>query len=358
MVMSESKWKLYLRSKDVDKSISTIDFKKTYKISMAQIDPNGLCNAGCWFCPVGYTPNPEIGRKNMPIEVLENILSQLASGRGDFVIDGFDFIYTAHYNEVLLYKYFPEMLELFRKYGFKTIILTNGSPLTKVKTDLIKEYSDVVYGICFNVPSSDQERWSKSVKMNDKIFTKLIDNMAYAIQELPEMVKEKRLSIQVNGMNQLSLFEYGGWLDKLKNAPDLDMDPESGTLSQEVLGFKNMFPEVQVYPMPSLVDRAGHLDKREVITNIRGIEKFAKGSKTKVIGCSNGIEVGGRPNGWLHINANGDLFICCNDYDFETSFANVNDHSIKELWHSPSHEDMIKKSYESICRTCSAAVWE
>jgi pyruvate formate-lyase activating enzyme-like uncharacterized protein len=48
-----------------------------YKIAMAQIDPNGLCNAGCWFCPVAYSPNPELGRKNMPIDVLENILKQL-----------------------------------------------------------------------------------------------------------------------------------------------------------------------------------------------------------------------------------------------------------------------------------------
>jgi hypothetical protein len=356
MVMTDSKWKLYIESKKA-KEPGYVQPFKDYKISMAQIDPNGLCNVGCWFCPVGHTTNPDIGRKNMPIDVLENILKQLADGRGDFVTDNFDFIYTAHYNEVLLYKYFSEMLELFRKYSFKTIILTNGTPLTQAKTDLIKNYPDVVYGICFNTPSSEQGRWGKTVGMNEKIFTKLINNIKYAIQELPEMVADKRLSIQVNGMNKLSLFEYGGWLDKLKNAPDLDMDVETGTLAQEVLGFKELFPGVQVYSMASLVDRAGHLDKQEVITNARGIEKYARNGRSKVIGCSNGAEVGGRPNGWLHVNANGDVFICCNDFDFETSFANVATQSIKEIWHGPKHKNMIEKSYNSICKTCSAAVW-
>jgi len=74
-----------------------------YKISMAQIDPNGLCNVGCWFCPVRYAENPLAQRTNMPIETFENIINQLMAGKGTYVAENFDFIYTAHYNEVLLY---------------------------------------------------------------------------------------------------------------------------------------------------------------------------------------------------------------------------------------------------------------
>ena len=50
--------------------------KYQYKISMAQIDPNGLCNVGCWFCPVRYAENPLAQRTNMPIDVFENIIDQ------------------------------------------------------------------------------------------------------------------------------------------------------------------------------------------------------------------------------------------------------------------------------------------
>lgn len=327
------------------------------KIFMAQIDPNGLCNSGCWFCPVAYSSNPEVAKKNMPIETLESILRQLVDGKGDFVSESFSFIYTAHYNEVLLYKHFEEMLGLFRCYGFQTIVLTNGTPLTKAKTDIIKQYKDVVYGICFNIPASDPKSWSEAVKMPESMFSRLIDNVAYAIEQLPEMFNEKRMSIQVNGMNNSSLSQYGGWLDILPNAPKLDLSIEDGFLSNAVKGFKDFFPEMQVYEMPHLIDRAGHLDKHNVITNINGIKNHAKKSNTRVIGCGNGREVGGRPKGWIHINANGDMFICCNDYDFETVFGNINDKPIKDIWMSKEHLEMIDKSFNSFCTTCAAAIW-
>jgi len=350
-VVATTRWDEYKKKHGVTSPLK-------YPIAMAQIDPNGLCNVGCWFCPVGYAPNPEVGKKNMPIEVLEGILKQLHEGKGDFVSRGFDFIYTAHYNEVLLYRHFEEMLALFRKYEFKTMILTNGTPLTPAKTDIIKQYPDVVYGICFNTPSANQERWSRAVGMNEKIFAKLLSNISYAIEQLPEMFETKRLSIQVNGLNKMSLFEYGGWIDKLQNAPEIDLDPETGSLATEVAEFESLFPGMQVYGMPSLIDRAGHLDKHGVITNARAIESYSKGDKTRVVGCGNGKEVGGRPNGWLHVNANGDVFICCNDYDFESTFANVADKPLKDIWHGSEHTTMIQQAYDTICRTCSAAIWE
>jgi len=329
-----------------------------YKIAMAQIDPNGLCNSGCWFCPVAYSPNPEFAKKNMPVDQLESIVKQLHDGKGTFVSENFNFIYTAHYNEVLLYKHFKEMLDIFRKYNFQTMVLTNGVPLTKERTDIIKEYQDVVYGICFNIPSSDPELWGKYTNMNPKIFEKVKSNIAYAIEQLPEMHKNKTMSIQVNGVNQASLIENGGWIKMMENAPEIDLDIVEGDLAKQVKGFRDLFPGLQVYEMASLIDRAGHLDKHNVITNIYAIEKYSKIDENKrVVKCGNGREVGGRPNGWIHVNANGDLFICCNDYDFETIFGNVNEKPIKDIWMSLDHKMAIAKAYKTLCTTCSAAVW-
>lgn len=329
------------------------------KIKVAQIDPNGLCNSGCWFCPVSYASNPEIGRKTMPVETLESVLRQLVAGRGDFVDEHFNFVYTAHYNEVLLYKHYDEMLRLFRKYGLKTMVLTNGTPLTPARTDLIKEYQDVVQGICFNIPSSNAEQWSKLVKMPEKMFDKLTANIKYAIDNLPDMFNEKRISIQVNGVNNNSLVQYGGWLEMLPNSPKLDFDPQNGDLSKEERGFTELFPGMNVFQQPYLIDRAGHLDKHGVMTNMSGINNHAKaGGKTKVIGCNSGAgDWIGRPTSWLHINANGDTFICCNDYDFETIFGNVNCSLLKDIWMSKEHKDMTQNAFNTICTTCSAAVW-
>ena len=266
---------------------------------MAQIDPNGLCNVGCWFCPVRYAENPLAQRMNMPIETFENIIDQLMAGKGTFVADNFDFIYTAHYNEVLLYKHFPEMLEVLRKNKIRTIVLTNGTPLTKARTDLIKEYQDVVYGICFNIPASEPEEWAKATGKPVKMFDKLLEQVSYAVEQLPEMIEKNTLSIQVNGINKNSLVEYGGWIQQLVNAPEMDLDPTSGTLARMSNGWKEKFPNLNVYEMPYLVDRNGHLDTHQIITNKSAIESKEKKEKEKVVGCGNGKEVGGLMDGYM-----------------------------------------------------------
>ena len=166
-------------------------------IKLVQLDPNGLCNLGCWFCPVAYEENPVIGRGTMPVETIRSIIEQLKKGVGDFVDPSFSFIYTAHYNEVLLYKNFKEMLDLFREYGLRTMVLTNGSPLTKDKMDIIKEYSDVVDIIHFNTPSADAATWAKMTGKPEKMHQRVMDNIRYAIDNFPH----QRVSMQVNGIN-------------------------------------------------------------------------------------------------------------------------------------------------------------
>ena len=86
-------------------------------------------------------------------------------------------------------------------------------------------------------------------------------------------------------------------------------------------------------------------------------EKYLKKKGSRVIGCNGGIEFRSRTNEWVHINPNGDLFICCADYNFETVFGNVNSTSLKNIWSSRERQEMIKKSYSDMCTKCSAAIW-
>jgi radical SAM protein with 4Fe4S-binding SPASM domain len=320
-------------------------------IKLVQLDPNGLCNAGCWFCPVAYTPNPDIGKKTMNPKTIRSIISQLKAGVGDFVDPAFGFIYTAHYNEVLLYKHFKEMLDIFREYKVGTMVLTNGIPLTKEKTDLIKEYQDVVFSIHFNVPSSEAEAWAKMTGMNVKIHAKVMDNIRYAIDNFPH----KKLSLQINGVQNASLSSRGGRMTLLENAPDINLDDKTGDMAIALAGMKSRFPEIEVFTNSSLVDRAGYLDEHKVMTNIVSIERDIKQGKNKVVGCNN---MGNRTETWLHINANGDVFICCNDYSFDTIFGNIHLFSIKEIWESSDRANMIQHSYKTLCTTCVHAIWE
>ena len=134
----------------------------------------------------------------------------------------------------------------------------------------------------------------------------------------------------------------------LENAPELDLDNETGDTATAYKEMTERFPEIPISINASLVDRAGYLDVRRIMKN----DIKPKG---KVVGCNN---MGSRPDTWIHINANGDVFICCNDYDFETVFGNINEKSIKEIWNSQERQDMIQHSYNTLCRTCVHAIWE
>ena len=91
------------------------------KIREMQLDPNGLCNVGCWYCPVRYRGNPTHTKNNMPKELLRKILKNIFDEKHNpdgLIHSDFYGFYTAHYNEVLLYKHFDYMLELCREFNF------------------------------------------------------------------------------------------------------------------------------------------------------------------------------------------------------------------------------------------------
>lgn len=333
-----------------------------HKISQLQLDPFGVCNAKCWYCPVRYKGNPVEGRTIMSVELLEKIIKNLIDERNDpngLVSTAFNGFYTAHYNEVLLYPHFEELLKLCRKYKLVTMVLSNGGPLTKDKTDLLKEYQDVLSGICLNVPAFDAETWSKRSGMPIEHFDGLIDNIRYASEQLPNMVVSKAFSIQINGVHDLSFTDKGGWLTKGINFPtDIDLDVLNGELIQQEKKARELFPNVNIFTVPYLIDRAGLLD--DVMSNKLAIETHLMNTslEKKVIGCGNGREIGGRPIGWLHVNSNGDAFLCCNDYDFEFKFGNFKTQELKDFWGSDEHLRKIQTAYDTTCRSCASAIFE
>lgn len=337
------------------------DFKK-HKIHQMQLDPFGVCNARCWFCPVKYRGNPSEGKEVMSPELLRKIIEDIISERSredGLVNKNFGGFYTAHYNEILLYPHFEELLKICQEYRLCFMVLSNGIPLTPERTDLIVKYKGVVNGICLNIPAFDAETWNKRSGINIKQFDKLISNVKYAMEKLPDMVLNKSFSIQVNGSNENSFSEKGGWLDKGPEFPtDMDLNPTTGELALQTARAKELFPGLQIFSVPSLIDRAGLLD--HVMTNKSSITKhLQKGDQNKkVIGCRNGFEVGGRPVGWIHVNAAGKAFLCCNDYDMEMICGDFKTQKLRDFWGNEAHISMIEKSYDTICKNCASAIFE
>ena len=345
--------------------MSTINIREQfdkYKIHQMQLDPYGVCNARCWFCPVRYKGNPAEGKEVMSPELLRKIIENLIEERDKedgLVHKHFGGFYTAHYNEILLYPHFEELLKICQEYRLCFIVLSNGIPLTPEKVDLIIKYKGVVNGICLNIPAFEPEIWSLRSGINIKQFDKLISNVKYVMEKLPDMVQNKSFSIQVNGSNEYSFSDKGGWLDKGPEFPsDMDLDPHTGELATQVNKAKELFDGLQVFSVPSLIDRAGLLD--HVMTNKKSIKRNLQqnNENKKVIGCGNGLEVGGRPIGWIHVNAAGKVFLCCNDYDMEVQFGDFKTQKLADFWGKDEHIQKVQESYETICRNCAAAVFE
>lgn len=318
-------------------------------IKVLQLDPNGLCNSKCWFCPVAYEPNPIIGRKNMPIEDIENVLKQIRDGIGDFVDPNYTVFWPSHFNEVLLYPMFDEMVDLYKKYNFPIIIFTNGVNLTKEKIDIINKYPGIIQQITLNIPSAFPKQWSKYTGFNEKIFDKLINNLDYTYSNLDKKIQ---FCIQVNNFNEDSLFDNGGTIEILNKAPEINLDNESGDLAKTIEKFKSMYPGINVFSDNANVDRVSYLKNAMVFSNEKHLNKVSDNGKKRVVGC---IEK--RAEEFLHINANGDVFLCCCDYGFETIFGNIYKQSIKEIWNSIERKTMVEKSFNEFCTKCALAIW-
>ena len=304
---------------------------KSTKISIGQLDPNGLCNAGCWFCPVKHEGNPQGGIGQMEPDDLEAVL---ASIRGSTVAENFNFMYTAHYNEVLLYKHFDKMLNAFRSQGFSTMVLSNGTTMTPAKTDLVMENSDVAVHVALNIPSLDKERWIKQAGFNESVYNVMLRNLKYLHEHTTVPVK-----VLVNCMTEI----FAG--DVLPNGI---MTPRTTAL-ETVKQFNDQFPKFTVDLIDGLVDRAGWLTDAGVLKNQRALMLPSQ----QVIGCDHDLLRGSRLYSWLHVNANGDVFICCDDYKMEYKFGNLKKQSLDNVWLSHKHVDMIIAAFNSLCRRCA-----
>lgn len=333
-------------------------YLRDFKIRDVQFDLNGVCNAGCWFCPVKYETMPS--RQNMPIVDVEKILDKIVSSKnsGGIVSRDFCHIYTAHYNEILLYPYFAEFLSLLENRGLFTMILTNGTTLTPKIADILKKYERVISGINFNIPAIEKEEWKKQTNIHsDTMYNRLLENISYIMTIFPERVANKNISVGMNGINQNSFLDSGGWIERGTN-----LTIENHTLNSQHKLFKQMYPQLHIYVNPSVVDRDNLLEKNDIISLRAGSERYNK--KNYVVGCRNGSqsfktgELTGRPFGWLHINTFGDLFLCCQDFHLKSTFGNILASSLEDIWFSDAHVNLIYESFNGPCARCNFSQWE
>lgn len=318
------------------------------KIKKLQLDPFGFCNAKCWFCPVKYIPQPQEGSGNMSVDLIEKIFQDLSEEKKKIngVVDSnFNFFTTAHYNEVLLYKNIDQLFELARKYKYTTYVLSNGISLSPKNIDLIVEYPDVVIHVGLNIPAFEKDLWAKRSGFSSSQFDRLMSNLEYAKEKLSYLGKS--FQIIVNGLSNHQV--KNNWVTLGPEFKDLDYDLENEHSNQLELASK-LFPNQLVFK-GEVFDRAGYVNN--VVSNENYMKERMQGKK--VVGCDNSLD---RTSEWLHINSAGKVFLCCNDYNFEYEFGDINLNSIADIWRSDRHIEVIEKAFNGICTKCLSAVLE
>jgi uncharacterized Fe-S cluster-containing radical SAM superfamily protein len=320
------------------------------KIKFLQLDPFGYCNAKCWFCPVKYFPQPEEGSGVMPIELVDKILSEIyeEKNKPDGIVHSlFNLVTLSHYNEILLYKHFDELLALLRKYSFKCYVLSNGIPLSNQKVDLIKEYKDVVIHVGLNVPAFEKSLWAKRTGFTEDHFDRLMENLNYAQEQLQHLGDE--LQIGVNGIDQEPI--SGGYIatGEQFESHQYDLNSKHGEHETQFNLGKKMFPKTNVHKN-YLYDRAGTID--HIVTNKPWIKQLRK--TQRVTGCNNG---GDRSKEWLNVNSAGHTFLCCNDYHFDYKFGDLKTQSIREVWLGEKRAKTVLQAYSEICKNCHLATF-
>jgi MoaA/NifB/PqqE/SkfB family radical SAM enzyme len=321
----------------------------TTKIKKMQLDPFGYCNAKCWFCPVKYFPQPEEGNRNISLDLVEKIFADITKEKNSLngIVDrNFNLVTLSHYNEMLLFKDFDKLLDLMRKYQFQTYVLSNGISLSKQKVDLIKEYPDVVTHVGLNIPAFERELWAKRSGFSPDQFDRLISNLTYAGEQLAYLKNE--LSIGINGFDTNPV--NAGYISLGKDFASLDYDinPNTGEHETQFQLARKMFPMFNVHK-DALYDRVGSISN--LISNQPHMQRQLNMNR-KVVGCTNW---GDRTTEWLNVNSAGNVFLCCNDYNFEYKFGDFNTQSLREIWLSDLHAEVVEKAYGNICTKCFTA---
>ena len=308
------------------------------------IDPNEFCNAKCWYCVNKYrTQNSNI----LSIENFEKIIDKVLIERGNIVEENLNTIYTNHFNEILLYPYFEQMLQLFRNKKLETHIFSNGTPLTPEKYDLINKYDDVCKSIILNVPTIDREYWKKQTGMNDHLYDNLIVNLDY----IHNNIKDIKITIQVNGINKNSYFNNGGNISKMSNFPEFINDD----LDEQYNIILNKYPNFNIHKNGNLMDWGGYLENQNIYSLYLSNLLNNKKDNNRIIDCN----CNHRIYNYLEINSKGDVFLCLDDVNFKTKYGNLLEQDLKEIWESDLRKKIIDKETKSgICNICNLAIWQ
>lgn len=272
---------------------------KIHRARFIEIETSNYCNFHCAYCPNSIFASP---KKSMSSELFEEIIKK--SIEYQYV----RFISLHGYNEPTIDPDFMNRIYIVKKYGLKLVLYTNGSGLT---TDTLKQlkHTDIVRNIVFNLPSVNPKTYFKITGSN------MLPHVLHIIQEANKL--HFKINISVQGTKQ---------------------EQES-----ELPGIMQRFPNTAVKTVPSF-DRGGIL-KNQYDNHINIQSPFLNGCGFILTD--------------IHIDVNGNFYMCMEDYHKKFIYGNIRDGKISDIMESEKIVDLRKQVWgnkpavdDLICRKC------
>jgi radical SAM protein with 4Fe4S-binding SPASM domain len=289
-----------------------------------QIQTQSLCNGRCSICPYP-TVSQKLEQGRMDWELYQKIADEVAKEPLLTKV-----LFELH-NEPLLDKRTFDCIKYIKSIApsKNCALVTNGEPLDKFSTAEITESNLDSLMISLNAHSKE-------------VYQQVNNGLDY-----------ERVMKNTNRLLSDETIRYKIGLSFVVTEKNVQEVPEATRYWQK--------QGVRTRVIAEISNRAGtlaHYEKLRLKTGYRGTPLLArlwqhllKGPR-QVIGCH-------RPFYQMSVLFNGDVIVCCHDWNRTTVIGNAKTSSLREIWNSDRMNEirriMLKKDYQQLepCRDCS-----
>lgn len=286
-----------------------LDQDSRFHLMYVSLETHTLCNQKCYFCPVSVAPRDS---HFMSRELFHEILKQLREFRA--TLRG---VFLHNYNEPTLSPNFISEVESVLAHELPVAVNTNGSGLTPVRVDELRELGGLNY-LSINLSTLNAENYFKTRGQNH--LSKVMRNVDY----IAENQVAKRMDIAVLGqMNEKHADAYQEIKDRYGKSFNV-----------------NKF---------AVNDRSGNINMG-----------MSYQPHKQLAGCD---LMGSRLLQHLHIDSYGKCIMCCQDYAGNNVLGDINQQSILEILSGSRVMQFRRWVYgrdeaneDFICRQCEYAL--
>jgi radical SAM protein with 4Fe4S-binding SPASM domain len=292
---------------------------------LIQIQTRSLCNAHCQFCPYPVV-SKRLEQGTMTRELFTKIIDEV-----NLIKHSCTIVFELH-NEPLLDERIFEFIKYVKSRNRKTKIclVTNGQLIDKFTLEEIREAEIDQLIISLNAHTPEMYQ-----KLNCGLdYDRIINNIHSLISE-ERLKRVLTISFVLNR-------------EAAKEIPlASDYWKKTGVKTRII----------------KLENRAGALTNYELLMLKSNYARFSVADRIGKYLIARTLDITGCYDPFFHMNImfNGDVILCCDDWNRSTIVGNIRDKTIRQVWNSPPMNEarrlILKKNYDQIssCKKCSKA---